>query len=84
LAPSDFLNMQADALVGMAEVLRLAGKQDEARGTLGRAIERYELKGKHRRLEPTPYSTRPRSPPERFTFAKSAYLGPVLSATLVT
>jgi class 3 adenylate cyclase len=45
IAESDFLNMRADALVGQAEVLTLAGKTNEAETALASAIELYEEKG---------------------------------------
>jgi hypothetical protein len=37
--------MRADALVGQAEALQLAGKRDEAEQALLSAIELYEAKG---------------------------------------
>jgi hypothetical protein len=45
LEGSDLLNMRADALVGQAEALQLAGKRDEAEQALLSAIELYEAKG---------------------------------------
>ena len=45
LEDSDFLNMHADALAGQAEVLQLAGKPDEAAGSLATALRLYEQKG---------------------------------------
>ncbi len=43
--PTDMINMQADALVDLAEVLRLAGRAEAAAPTVSRAIELYERKG---------------------------------------
>ena len=42
---SDALQMQADALAELADVLMLAGRRDEARQTIGTAIATYEAKG---------------------------------------
>jgi hypothetical protein len=42
---SDMLNAQGDAYLDPAEVLRLAGKTDEARNALREALARYERKG---------------------------------------
>lgn len=42
---SDFLPAHADALADLAEVLRLAGREDEARAALEEAIVLYEQKG---------------------------------------
>jgi class 3 adenylate cyclase/tetratricopeptide (TPR) repeat protein len=42
---TDCLNMQADALVDLAETLQLLGRADEAAAILLQAIERYEAKG---------------------------------------
>lgn len=42
---TDFLNMHGDALLALAEVLRLRGKADGAIATIRKAIERYEAKG---------------------------------------
>jgi class 3 adenylate cyclase/tetratricopeptide (TPR) repeat protein len=42
---SDALVMQADALADLAEVLRLAGRVDEAHAALGEAAALYERKG---------------------------------------
>jgi class 3 adenylate cyclase/tetratricopeptide (TPR) repeat protein len=42
---TDFLNMQGDALVAAAEVLRAAGRGEEAAARLRDAIARYEAKG---------------------------------------
>jgi class 3 adenylate cyclase len=41
---TDGLNMQGDALCDLAEVLAAAGHTDEAKITLGQAMERYERK----------------------------------------
>ena len=45
LAPSDFVNNQADAQVGLAEVLALAGRGDDAAAASAEAIRLYEAKG---------------------------------------
>ena len=42
---SDFLLAQADALMDLAEVLRLAGRTEEAISALEQAICRHEQKG---------------------------------------
>ncbi|MDQ3874061.1 MAG: hypothetical protein M3322_00720, partial [Actinomycetota bacterium] len=42
---TDALVSHADALVALAEVLRLAGRRDEARGAAQEAIQLYEEKG---------------------------------------
>jgi predicted Zn-dependent protease len=42
---TDALNRHADALVALAEVLELAGSEDEARGFLNEALALYERKG---------------------------------------
>jgi class 3 adenylate cyclase len=42
---TDGLNYQGDALSDLAEVLRAAGRTDEAAATLEQALERYERKG---------------------------------------
>jgi DNA-binding SARP family transcriptional activator len=42
---SDFLPVHGDALMDLAQVLRLVGRADEARATLERAVEIYEEKG---------------------------------------
>jgi class 3 adenylate cyclase/tetratricopeptide (TPR) repeat protein len=42
---TDGLNYQGDALRDLAEVLRAAGRTDEAAATLEQALERYERKG---------------------------------------
>ncbi len=44
LEPTDALNLQGDALSDLTEVLRAAGRTDDARVALGRALERYEHK----------------------------------------
>ena len=43
--PTDFLDLQADTFVHLAEVLLIAGRTDEARTAIHEAIERYERKG---------------------------------------
>jgi tetratricopeptide (TPR) repeat protein len=42
---TDDLNLRADALVNLAESLRLAGAPDQAADTLQRAVQLYEQKG---------------------------------------
>ena len=42
---SDFLPAHADALADLAELLRLAGREDDARAALEEAIILYEQKG---------------------------------------
>ena len=42
---TDMINAQGDAYGDFAEVLTLAGKRDEARAALGRALELFERKG---------------------------------------
>jgi tetratricopeptide (TPR) repeat protein len=42
---TDWLNMQGDAQMALADVLRLAGRGDDATESAGRALERYEQKG---------------------------------------
>jgi class 3 adenylate cyclase/tetratricopeptide (TPR) repeat protein len=42
---TDFLNMHADVLMALAEVLRLEDLDDEAGDSVQRALELYELKG---------------------------------------
>jgi hypothetical protein len=42
---TDCLNMQADALVDLAETLRLLKRGDESMNVLTQAIHRYEVKG---------------------------------------
>jgi class 3 adenylate cyclase len=42
---TDWLNLQGDALMGLADVLRLARAPDEAAGAARAAVERYEQKG---------------------------------------
>jgi tetratricopeptide (TPR) repeat protein len=44
-AASDFLEPHADALMDLAEVLRLAGEPDQAATVLSQALELYERKG---------------------------------------
>jgi class 3 adenylate cyclase len=44
-ADTDFLDLRASALVGLAEVLVLAGRDDDATLAAGRAAEEYERKG---------------------------------------
>jgi tetratricopeptide (TPR) repeat protein len=44
-APTDAVLARADALLALAEVLRLAGKDDEAAKALSDALELYERKG---------------------------------------
>jgi tetratricopeptide (TPR) repeat protein len=48
---SDLLNSQGDALLDLAEVLRLAGREDEARATAAEAARRFERKGNLPSLE---------------------------------
>jgi tetratricopeptide (TPR) repeat protein len=43
--PTDWLNLRGDALVDLAEVLRLAGRPAEARAPLEEAIRLFEQKG---------------------------------------
>jgi tetratricopeptide (TPR) repeat protein len=43
--PTDALDMRADALVDLAEVLRLVGRKDERKGVLEDALRLYEQKG---------------------------------------
>jgi hypothetical protein len=43
--PTDFPNLQGDTLLAAAEVLRLAGRADEASRRAAEAIARYERKG---------------------------------------
>ena len=42
---TDWLNLQGDAHMALAEVLRLAGRQDEAADAAEHAPERYGRKG---------------------------------------
>ena len=42
---TDMLNFQGDAYADLGEVLALAGKPDEAAGSLEQAVERYQRKG---------------------------------------
>jgi tetratricopeptide (TPR) repeat protein len=42
---TDYLENEALARADLAEVLELAGRRDEARAELGRALELYEQKG---------------------------------------
>jgi tetratricopeptide (TPR) repeat protein len=42
---TDMINAQGDAYGDFAEVLTLAGKRDEARAALDRALELFERKG---------------------------------------
>lgn len=42
---TDWLNLRGDALMDLAEVLRLCGKRDEAAEAARTAAERYEMKG---------------------------------------
>ena len=42
---TDDLNLQADKLIDLAEVLRLAGREDEIGPVLAEALELYEAKG---------------------------------------
>ena len=44
-AASDFLDAHGDALVDLAEVLRLAGRPQEAASPLRHALRLYEQKG---------------------------------------
>ena len=44
MEPTDALNIQGDALCDLAEVLHAAGRDEEAAGALGQALERYERK----------------------------------------
>jgi hypothetical protein len=57
----DFIVPQAEALMDLAEVLRLAGKSEAAEATVEEALRLYELKGNvlmaeraHALLEATP------------------------------
>ena len=43
--PTDALDMRADALVDLAEVLRLIDRKDEPKGVLEEALRLYEQKG---------------------------------------
>jgi tetratricopeptide (TPR) repeat protein len=43
--PTDALDMRADALVDLAEVLRLVGRNDEPKGILEDALRLYEQRG---------------------------------------
>ena len=43
--PTDALDMRADALVDLAEVLRLVGRKEEPKGVLEDALRLYERKG---------------------------------------
>jgi tetratricopeptide (TPR) repeat protein len=43
--PTDLLNTRADALFDLAEVLRLAGRPEEAVTALAKAARLYEQKG---------------------------------------
>jgi tetratricopeptide (TPR) repeat protein len=43
--PTDALDIRADALVDLAEVLRLVGRKDEPKGVLEDALRLYERKG---------------------------------------
>jgi class 3 adenylate cyclase/tetratricopeptide (TPR) repeat protein len=43
--PTDALDMRADALVDLVEVLRLVGRKDEPKGVLEDALRLYEQKG---------------------------------------
>jgi hypothetical protein len=45
LTDTEFLNIRADRVVDLADVLVLAGRQDEAATALEDALERYVLKG---------------------------------------
>jgi tetratricopeptide (TPR) repeat protein len=45
VASTDFLGLHADVLATLGDVLRLAGRADEAAVALTQAIERYERKG---------------------------------------
>jgi tetratricopeptide (TPR) repeat protein len=47
----DFLSTQGDALLDLAEVLRLAGRKPEALIAVDEAAERYERKGNLASLE---------------------------------
>ena len=49
--PTDLLNDQADALLDLAEVLRLAGRAEEARVAALEAAKRFERKGNLPSLE---------------------------------
>lgn len=42
---TDFLNWRGDVLLDLAEVLRAAGKHDEARTAVEQALALYEQKG---------------------------------------
>jgi hypothetical protein len=44
-AASDFLEPHGDALMDLAEVLRLAGQPDQAAVAVSQALELYEQKG---------------------------------------
>ena len=45
IRPTDFLDLQADTLVHLAEILLIAGRSDEARTAIREAVGRYERKG---------------------------------------
>jgi hypothetical protein len=45
VAPTDYLDLYAEALVCLAETLALSGKPAEAAEALRAAIERYRRKG---------------------------------------
>jgi hypothetical protein len=42
---TDFLDMHGDALMALAEVLRQAGRDEEARSAAQEAIQLYERRG---------------------------------------
>ena len=44
-AETDDVNMRADTLIDLAHVLRAAGRDEEAHGEVGRALDLYEGKG---------------------------------------
>ena len=43
--PTDYISLRGDSWVRLAEVLRMAGRSDEAAGALRHALELYERKG---------------------------------------
>jgi len=43
--PTDWLNLRGDTLMDLAEVLRLAGRADEAASAVEDALRLYEQKG---------------------------------------
>ena len=43
--PTDLLSLRGDAMLGLAEVLRLCGRPEESVHAAGAALALYELKG---------------------------------------